>query len=356
MRAAILGAGSIGTVIGAFISHAGKQIDLVDTNEEHVRALNEHGATVTGSVNLNVPVTALTPDQLQGSYDLVFLLTKQTSTERTLEGLLRHLHPTSTICTLQNGIPEDVVEGIVGPGRTIGGAVGFGATWVRDATSSLTSSYESLKAFAFEIGEIDGQDRPRLHKVKEYLECVGTTKISSDLLGIRYAKLLMNATFSGMSAALGCTFGEILDHPRAMTCLAFIADECIKVAHAQQIRLVPMQGEDLEFFELESSTDIPSKMTLYNKIWRQHALLKASMLQDLEKNRETEIEYINGLVCRKGREHHVPTPFNARVVKLITEAQRTRRVTSFENIGAFDDLLAAHVHEAPAHEPEGNAR
>ena len=53
--------------------------------------------------------------------------------------------------------------------------------------------------------------------------------------------------------------------------------------------LVEMQGEDLEFFELKSAADIPSKMPLYRKIWGPHAKLKASMLQDLEKGRECEI-------------------------------------------------------------------
>jgi len=92
MRAAVLGAGSLGTIIGALIAHTGKQIDLIDTNNEHVVALNQTGATITGSLELNVPVTALTPDQMTGQYDLVFLLTKQTSNQQTLTRLLAHLH------------------------------------------------------------------------------------------------------------------------------------------------------------------------------------------------------------------------------------------------------------------------
>lgn len=308
MRAAIVGAGSLGTIIGAFISKAGRDIHLIDSNAEHVKALNEHGATVTGSLDFTSPVTAFTPDSVSGTYDLIFLLTKQTHTRETLSLLQRHLHAETTVCTLQNGIPELLLEKIVGKSRTVGGAVGFGATWLRPGVSSLTSSKEALENSAFEIGEIDGIERPRLTVIKEYLECVGSTKTLTNLMGIRFSKLLMNATFSGMSAALGCTFGEVLNNPRAMTCLAFIADECIKVAHAKAIQLVPMQGEDFEHFKLDSALDIPSKMPLYRKIWSQHVALKASMLQDLEKGRTTEIDYINGVVCRQGRARH-PYPF-----------------------------------------------
>lgn len=347
MRAAIVGAGSLGTIIGALITQAGMQMDLVDTYQDHVDALNKSGATITGAIELNVPVNAFTPDQLAGTYDLVFLLTKQTSNREILSRLAPHLHSESAVCTLQNGIPEHAVAAMVGRARTLGGAVGFGATWLRPGVSSLTSSYEAVKHFAFEIGEIDGVVRPRLQVVQKYLECVGRTEIRTDLMGIRFSKVLMNATFSGMSAALGCTFGDVLSDPKAMVCLAFVADECIKVARAQGVRLAEMQGEDFESFELRSATDIPSKMTLYRKVWGVHAGLRASMLQDLEKGRDTEIHYINGLIGQKGREHRVATPFNDKIVELVTEAQDRRGVNDFGYLSRFDALLERHAHELP---------
>ena len=343
MRAAIIGVGSLGTIIGALITKSGKQIDLIDSNKAHVDALNETGATITGALELTVPVHADTPDNLKGYYDLVFLLTKQTVNQEILTKLRPCLHAQSVVCTLQNGIPEYAVADIIGAARTIGGAVGFGATWIKPGVSALTSSYEVTKNFAFEIGEMDGAMRPRLELVQDYLSAVGKTEICTDLMGIRFSKLLMNATFSGMSAALGCTFGEVLENPRAMTCLAFIADECIKVAHAQGVRLAVMQGNDLEVFELNNAADISSKLPIYQKIWGEHTKLKASMLQDLEKKRDTEIAYINGLVCDKGLEQGVPTPFNSKVVELVSEAQARRGVNDFSYLSRFDALLATHA-------------
>ncbi len=344
MRAAIVGAGSLGTIIGALISRAGMQIDLVDAYQDHVDALNASGATITGAIDLSVRVTACTPNRLTGTYDLVFLLTKQTSNQEVLSELLPHLHGESMVCTLQNGIPEESVAAIVGRERTLGGAVGFGATWLRPGVSSLTSSYEAVKRFAFEIGEIDGVIRPRLKVVQKYLECVGTTEIRTNLMGVRFSKVLMNATFSGMSAALGCTFGDVLNDPKAMVCVAFIADECIKVARAQGTRLVKMQGADFERLELNDASDIPSKIPLYRKVWSVHAGLRASMLQDLEKGRDTEIQYVNGLIVQKGRERQVGTPFNEKIVELVAEAQARRGVNDFGYLRRFDELLQRHAH------------
>lgn len=342
MRAAIIGAGSLGTIIGALMTKGGHPVDLIDTNREHVDALNSVGARITGEMDLLVPVQALTPDEMEGQYDLVFLLSKQTANRAVLSHLLPFLHEGSTVCTLQNGIPEPSVAAVVGQDRTIGGAVGFGATWIGSGVSRLTTTAEAVAKFAFEIGEMDGVMRPRLATAQDYLSCVGRTELLDDLMGIRWSKVLMNATFSGMSAALGCTFGEVMDDPRALICVAFIADETVRAAHAAGHPMAPMQGEDFERFALASPASVPDVLPLIHKIWTQHRQLRASMLQDLEKGRDTEIGFINGIVCRTGREHGVATPFNDRVVELVAEAQSARSVPDFANIDRFDDLLRPH--------------
>ena len=339
MRTAILGAGALGIIIGALMTKNGKQVDLIDSYQENVDALNADGARVTGNLELHWPVTALTPQEMRGAYDLILLLTKQTANEMALPRLLPHLHPDSIVCTLQNGIPEDGVAAIVGRERTIGGAVGFGATWLRPGVSELTSTLEAVEKFAFEIGELDGVVRPRLETVKEILSAAGGTTILTNLMGIRWTKLLMNATFSGMSAALGCSFRDVLADEKAMTCIAHIADETIKVCHGKGYRMVEMQGADMEFLELGSKADIAGKMDFYRKVWGRHNN-KASMLQDLEKGNNTEIDHINGVVCRSGRECGIATPFNDKVVEIVKQAEARRTVTDFGNLARFDEIIA----------------
>ena len=339
MRTAILGAGALGIIIGALMTKNGKQVDLIDSYQENVDALNADGARVTGNLELHWPVTALTPQEMKGEYDLILLLTKQTANEMALPRLLPHLHPDSIVCTLQNGIPEDGVAAIIGRERTIGGAVGFGATWLRPGVSELTSTLEAVEKFAFEIGELDGVVRPRLETVKEILSAAGGTTILTNLMGIRWTKLLMNATFSGMSAALGCSFRDVLADEKAMTCIAHIADETIKVCHGKGYRMVEMQGADMEFLELGSKADIAGKMDFYRKVWGRHNN-KASMLQDLEKGNNTEIDHINGVVCRSGRECGIATPFNDKVVEIVKQAEAQRTVTDFGNLARFDEIIA----------------
>lgn len=324
MRLAVVGAGALGIVVGALCARAGCDIVLIDANEANVAALNTQGAKISGSLEIQTPVKAILPGQMSGLYDMVILLTKQTHNDRALPALLPYLHSESIICTLQNGIPEPSVAAHLGAERVVGGTVGFGATWEGPGHSRLTSSLEALAHFGFDVGEIDGKHTARIDRVAEILRLVGGCTIVDNLTGIRWSKLLMNATFSGMSAALGCTFGDVLNHPEAMEILARIADETIKAARASGYRLAPMQGVDFTALELHEHETVADKMPIYRSVWSEHIALKASMLQDLAKGQDTEIDFINGHVVEAGKRCGVPTPANAAVVSLIHSLERQR--------------------------------
>lgn len=339
MRTVIVGAGSLGIISGALINHRGGAADLVDTYQANVDALNEKGATVTGAMDLNVPVRACTPGEMDGVYDLILLSTKQTANAEILPQLLPHMGADSLVVTLQNGIPEESVAAVVGESRTAGAAVGWGASWLEPGVSKLTSSRYAIDNYAFDIGEMSGLDTPRIRKVQEVMGLVGHTSVMSNLMGVRWAKVLMNATFSGMSAAMASTFGDVLHDEVTIRCIAHIADETVRVANACGVRLEPMQGQDFEELKLESSDDIPAKIPIFERVWGPHVGLKASMLQDLEKGRKTEIDYINGHVCRKGREVGVPTPFNDKVVELVKREEETGRLNSMQAKAEFLSLL-----------------
>lgn len=341
MKIAVVGAGSLGTIIGAMITKNGGQIDMVDSFAPTVEALRTKGATVTGTMEFNVPVNAITTEELEGVYDLFLLTTKQTALHELLPQLLPHLGPDSLMLTLQNGIPEELVASYVGKERTAGGAVGWGATWLEPGVSRLTSTMRVMENFAFEIGEMDGKDTPRIREAQKFLNMVGHTEVMDNLMGIRWSKLLMNATFSGMSAAMAVTFGEVLNDEVTLRCIAHIADETVRVANACGIRLALMQGKDFEHLRLDAPKDIPSKFPFYHEVWDQHVALKASMLQDLEKGRPTEIDFINGIVCHKGKEMGLDTPYNDKVVELVKRQEATGILHTMKEKEEFLPLLAA---------------
>jgi len=342
MRIAIVGAGSLGTIVGAYLADGGMDVELIDAYQEHVNVLNQTGAKVTGTTEFQATVKAITPDQKSGQYDLVLLLTKQLYNDSILQELLPFLNEDSMVLSLQNGIPEEKVASIVGEKRVIAGSVEFGATFIRPGVSSLTIEYTQFKQYAFQIGELNGEITERIQRVKSVLDLVGGTHISDNLVGTKWSKLLINNAFSGLSAALNGEYGEIIDHEAGIVSAAHIADETIKVAHANGVTLVKMNGFDIASLELNSEEDIPERVKTLRYVMEPSRLLKASMLQDLEKNRKTEIDYINGVVSSRAEGTGIATPYNDLVVKLVKSAEETQTVPHFDtNIKAFEELLSA---------------
>jgi len=315
-RVAIIGAGSLGTIIAAVVSQKGGECILIDTNKAHVDSLNKDGATVTGKMDIrNQPVKAITPDQMEGIYDVVIILTKQTVNKVVLENLLPYINENSVVCTLQNGIPEDSVAAIVGRDRTVGGAVGWGAGYASPGVSEL---YTSPEFMIIEMGNLDNVVDEKLQRVERFLKMAGGVTINTNLQGFRWSKLLMNATFSGMSAALGCTFGDILDNDKALKCAVQIGNELIQVARAKGITLEEIvPGKDFYKFEYKDEAGMQEAMEFARVVWDVHRPQKASMMQDMEKGIPCEIDYINGLVCFGGDEAGINTPFNDAVVTTV---------------------------------------
>lgn len=342
MRIAILGCGAMGTVMGAFLTRNGCPVDMVDNYQAHVDALNEKGAHIVGMVDMTVPVRAMTPEQMEGIYDLVFLFTKQTANDQVLPALLPHLGEHSTVCTLQNGVPEPYVAGYVGENRTVGGTVLWGATFVGPGESELTQNIQ-MNDHLFEIGEMDGSVGERIQAVADVLGYMGRpAKVTDQLMASRWGKLINNACMSGMSAVCGSTFGQVLDDPRSRACLSYLGCEVKQCCQAAGYKLPLLLNEQSpDTLDLKDQAMYEANQEMFQVMYQDMHTAKASMLQDLEKGRATEIDFINGIVCRKGDEHGIDTPYNDKVVELVKREEATKVLHTMKNKEEFLPLLAA---------------
>ena len=333
MRSAIYGAGSLGTVMGAWLARNGVQIDLINRNRKHVDALNKSGAHITGTVNMTVPVHALLPEEMTGRYDIIFLMTKQLNNRETVAFLKDYLAADGVIVTLQNGIPEESIAEIIGPDHTIGVTVEWGATMDAPGSSRLTSDPASL---SFHMGSMPGIPDSKLEQVKAVLEKMCPVVIENNLPGARWSKLLINATFSGLGTVMGGTFGDVAKDPEARNLAASCMKEVIDVGRAAGVTFAPVQGKDLVSLFYWSN---PVKKALAKLIMpvamKKHAAIEPSMLQDLRKSKPCEIDAINGVVCEWGRKKGIRTPVNDRIVKLVHEIQDGTRTPCPENLECF---------------------
>lgn len=334
MRVAIYGAGSLGTILGAYITKAGEKIDLINRNKAHVEALQTKGAQVVGTVQFTQPVVAYTPAEMSGQYDIIFLMTKQQHNSEVVTMLKDFLAPEGVLVTLQNGLPEVQIAEILGEEHVLGCTVAWGATLQGPGVCELTSSPDAL---SFSLGAISAKPNKHFGKVKELLELMGTVDVEENFLGTRWSKLLINASFSGMSAVLGCTFGEAAKPRASRRIVQALIKECIDVCSVGGIRIEPVQGKDIvKLLDYKSGLKKAISFFIIPIAIRKHAKLKASMLQDIEKGKLTEVDAINGAVSDYGRKVGCPTPMNDRVVEIIHRIERGELKPSAENLRLFE--------------------
>jgi 2-dehydropantoate 2-reductase len=318
-KIALLGAGATGTIMGALIAKGGEDIVLVSAQQAHVNTLNKNGATITGGMEINIPVKAVMPNKLQGLFDLVIYSVKSTSDDIALSQLVPHLHKNSVVLTTQNGVPEEKIASYVGKERTLGGSiVGWAASLDAPGIARLAGKPNEM---TYKIGELDGSITPRIKAVQNVLNHAGTAVIVEDLAGMRWTKLLINVSMSGLSAALGCTFGFILDNEKAIETALSLKVETLKTAQALGINLESVISMSPESF-LTTMKENPqiAKKALRDMFYGQRNG-KSSMLQDLEKGNKTEVESINGYLGKKAKEAGVATPVNDSVLAIIRAIQ-----------------------------------
>ena len=333
MRAAIYGAGSLGTILGAFITRKGGEIELINRNKAHIAALQEKGAQVVGTLEFTQAVKAYTPDEMSGTYDIIFLMTKQQQNAEVVAFLKDFLAEDGVIVTLQNGIPELKIGEIVGENRVLGCTVAWGATMQGPGVCELTSAPDSL---TFSLGSLSKTPNKRLPEVKALSEMMGPVEVDENFIGTRWSKLLINASFSGMSAVLGCTFGEAAGNKASRKYVQALIKECIDVCATAGIKIEPVQGKDIvKLLDYHGPVKKAVSFFIIPIAIRKHARLKASMLQDLEKGKKTEVDAINGVVCAFGRKVGCPTPVNDKVVEIIHRIEAGELKASFDNLKLF---------------------
>ncbi len=336
-RCAIYGAGSLGTILGAYMTKNGADVELINRNEAHVTALREKGAHIIGTINMQTPVKAVFPHEMTGKYDVIFLMTKQLMNNEVVAYLKDFLSEEGLIVTLQNGLPEPGIAEIIGSDHTMGCTVEWGATLSAPGECTLTSDPDSL---SFHMGRMDGITEEQYSKVKQLLELMCPVHEETNLLGARWSKLLINATFSGLGTVVGGVFGDVSEDKSARRVAIRCMKEVIDVGHAAGISFAPVQGKNItKLFYYKGSLKRCIATMLIPIAMKKHRSIEPSMLQDLKQGKPCEIDAINGVVCEWGRKLSINTPINDMIVDIVKKCETGELKPCRDNLRLFDSLI-----------------
>ena len=211
---------------------------------------------------------------------------------------------------------QDRISAIVGNENLVVGTVEWGATNLGAGHLAQTTRAP------FVVGEPDGATKQRTRLLADALGTVTDVRITENISGQVWSKLLVNSAFSGLGAVSGLLYREVIADPAGKEAALAVWREGYDVGMAQGITLDEVLGVPAESLVVRGPEDKQRADEALEVAMGYAGATKASMLQDLEKGAKTEVDVINGGVVERGREYGVETPLNERVVELMHEMER----------------------------------
>lgn len=253
--------------------------------------------------------------QVEGEpFAFVVLAVKTYDTEWIAQLAARHVADDGAVIVCQNGITDSRVASVVGADRTIGCVVTFAGSLLGPGDVIRADAY----SVALRVGALPGASTARVAEAAELLGAVGTTLVTNDLLGERWAKLATNCMVNALSGTTGYSAGEVRSREDTLSVLVQLGAETIRVGQAQGNTIGAVMGMDPQrFIDAASGQAIDALIDDLREVSKATGGHRASMLQDVLKHRRTEIEDLNGFVSRTGREVGVPTPVSDATVAVV---------------------------------------
>jgi len=299
MRVCIVGCGAVGSLFAANLaSLEDVEVWAYDLARDHVDAINERGLRLTGAGEVHATRVHATSNAGElPACELGIVATKAMHTETAIAATA-HAFADGAVASVQNGVGNE--EGIAPHvSRVIRGTT-FPAGKILEPGVVQWDVKGDTTFGPFEPSPARDEEIERL---ADACTRAGMPAAAvADARGAQWRKVIFNASTNPIGALTGLTHGRVCERPDLRALVSALVDEGKAVAKAQGIEL---DADPEELIDHAARKDVA-----YDH--------KASMLQDVEARRATEIAFLNGGITRFGRELGVPTPLNDAVAQLVT--------------------------------------
>lgn len=326
----VIGAGSIGGICAVFLKNAGYNVEIVCKYEDYRDIIINEGLKVSGARGkVTETIKAYVSVKDTGSAkDIILLAVKATDMVEAAEDLKPLLKKNTLVVSLQNGICEPELGRILGNDHTVGCIVGWGATMDKPGELVMTSTGD------FIIGYIEKPEDEQLNEIATLLGTILPVRITGNIMGHLYSKLIINSCITSVGALTGLLLGQMMKRRKARKLFIEIIREAIELADVLQLK-VEDYGNRLNYYKFISGKnsfyEVKRHITLM-LMGIKYRRLKSSSLQSLQRGKLTEIDYLNGYISSIGREYGIPAPVNEAIVKMIHEIEDGKRQITVENL------------------------
>jgi 2-dehydropantoate 2-reductase len=302
MTITVIGPGAIGCLLTAYLTRAGEEVSLLDYRSKRATLLQDRGITVDGEREaFHTPIKATAYLTEIRSTEIFILCVKASDTSVVAAKLKDAIPPESHLLTLQNGLGNiEQLSEFFGGARVFAGATSHGATLlevghVRHAGYGEIWLGETSETSSTQAG------RAKLQNLATTLNRAGLqAQMVDDIQPILWSKLVVNVGINALTAILGVPNGELLKIPECQNVMDGAVAEAVQLARGCGIQL-----------------QLPEEIERVRAVCNSTAANISSMLQDVKRQKKTEIDQINGAVVRMAAHHGMTSPVNEVLTALV---------------------------------------
>lgn len=296
MRAIAVGAGAMGAIFGAALARGGLDATLLDVDRRLVSHVRDHGLIVedeSGRQHVEIAATTVAP---QTPADLVLMCVKCYHTRAAMQLVAPAVGPDTVVASLQNGWGNgDVLAETIPASRLVVGVTYNSGTVIERGHVAHTGHGTTI------VGPFEGEEKHAADRVQEALAAGGlevrtATRIRHEI----WKKLILNAATLPTAAAARLTAGQLGQPGPMLDVVDAVTREAVAVARAS--------GFDI---------DPDERIAVIHDVLRKVGDGKASMLQDVEARRRTEIDVITGAVVAAAERSGIPVPVNRALYAIV---------------------------------------
>lgn len=352
---AFLGGGAVGSYTGGMLAVAGVEVVLIDAWPEHVEAIRSRGLTIATpegehrarpdawhlgeahrlrSVSNVSNVSNVTPVA-------AFLTVKLYDTAWASALLAQWLPAGVPVVTLQNALVEDIVAGALGWGRVLG-AIGGGLDVSMRAPGVVQRSRRHMATASpvFKVGEVHGRRTPRAANIAALLDKVDRAVVTTDLWAQRWEKLCANTMTTGLSGLTGLSLQEVYTRDDTRRAAVRLGAEALELGRAMGFEVPALFGVEAKAWHEATSGSSAALAAAMGALAAQAASMveggMSGTLQDLLKQRPSEVEFFNGYVAREAPRHGVRAPTHRLVADLIRAVERGERKIGIDALAVIE--------------------
>jgi len=305
---AIVGAGGIGLTFATMLCESGHKVYLV-CRPWQKEALENEGAFVTGlfGEHHGNPIVVDDVGELNEEVEIYAVATKAYDTANVGLALANVIRRSAIVVSLQNGLGNvETLMKLLPHCRVLGARIIFGAERLKANKAKVTVCADDVVIAPLGRREwIDDAEFVAASCVRAGIPC----RSDSDIAPWLWDKVLYNAALNPLGALLNMTYGELAEDELTRSVMDVIIDEAFAVANSCG---APLRWRNADEY----------KKHFYEKLVLPTSAHRASMLQDLQAGKRTEVDALNGAIAELGKQHGIKTPLNDAVTSLIKRRER----------------------------------